>query len=237
MPLSDKKNTADITNQSIAEKLDVIYCDNHILVINKPAGMLIQGDKTGDPSLFEYAKSYIKDKYNKPGNVYLGLVHRLDRPVSGVVIFARTSKAASRLSNQFKERTTEKIYTAIVEGKVPTEGDFEDSIARRGVTSYIAKDGEGSHADLHFSRLSYKDGFSLVRIRLGTGRHHQIRVQFASRGYPILGDFRYGSSLKFGNRAIALHSSSLTIIHPTTKEEMTFTSKPEKSWQSYFSEL
>jgi len=223
--------------RSITEKLEVIYCDNHLLVINKPAGILIQRDKTGDSSLLEYAKSYIKDKYNKPGNVYLGLVHRLDRPVSGVVVFARTSKAASRLSKQFKERTTGKIYTAIVEGEVPSEGDWLDNVARRGVTSYIAKDGEGSHADLHFSCLSYKDGFSLVRIRLGTGRHHQIRIQFASRGYPILGDFRYGSSLKFGDRAIALHSSSLSIIHPTTKEEMTFTAKPARSWQSYFAEL
>lgn len=235
MPLNDKKNMAHIS-RSIVENLEVIYCDNHILVINKPAGMLIQGDKTGDPSLLEYAKSYIKDRYNKPGNVYLGLVHRLDRPVSGVVVFARTSKAASRLSNQFKERTTEKIYTAIVEGETPVEGDWLDSIARRGVTSYIAKDGEGSRADLHFSRLSYKDGFSLVRIRLGTGRHHQIRIQFASRSYLIVGDFRYGSSIKFGNRDIALHSSSLSIIHPTTKEEMTFTAKPAKNWQSYFVE-
>lgn len=234
---SDKKTAPDLTIGPIAEKLDVIYCDNHILVLNKPAGILIQRDKTGDSSLLEYAKSYIKDKYNKPGNVYLGLVHRLDRPVSGVVVFARTSKAASRLSNQFKERTTEKIYTAIVEGEIPAAGDFEDSIGRRGVTSYIAKDGEGSPADLHFSRLTYKGGFSLVRIRLGTGRHHQIRIQFASRGYPIVGDFRYGSSLKFGDRAIALHSSSLSIIHPTTKEEMTFTAKPAKSWQSYFAEV
>ena len=222
---------------AISEKLEVIYCDNHILVLNKPAGILIQRDKTGDSSLLEYAKAYIKDKYNKPGNVYLGLVHRLDRPVSGVVVFARTSKAASRLSSQFKERTTEKIYTAIVEGEAPLEGGLVDSIARRGVTSYIAEDGKGSEADLHFSRLKYKDGFSLLRIRLGTGRHHQIRIQFASRGYPIVGDFRYGSSIKFGDKAIALHSSSLSIIHPTTKEEMTFTARPAAIWQNYFAEI
>lgn len=237
MLLNDKKDAAHIKLLAIAEKLEVIYCDNHILVLNKPAGILIQRDKTGDPSLLEYAKAYIKDKYNKPGNVYLGLVHRLDRPVSGVVVFARTSKAASRLSNQFKERTTEKIYTAIVEGETPAEGDWLDSIARRGVTSSIAKDGEGSRADLHFTRLSYKEGFSLVRIRLGTGRHHQIRIQFASRAYPIVGDFRYGSSLKFGERAIALHSSSLKIIHPTTKEELTFRANPARIWQDYFTEL
>lgn len=237
MLLNDKKNTADITALSISEKLEVIYGDNHILVLNKPAGILIQRDKTGDSSLLEYAKAYIKDKYNKPGNVYLGLVHRLDRPVSGVVVFARTSKAASRLSSQFKERTTEKIYMAIVEGEAPLEGDWVDSIARRGVTSYIAEDGEGSQADLHFRRLSYKDGFSLVRIRLGTGRHHQIRIQFASRGYSIVGDFRYGSGIKFGDRAIALHSSSLKFIHPTTKEEMTFTALPPGIWQDYFTEL
>ena len=233
---NDKSKPVDLTASPL-EKLEVIYCDNHLLVLNKPAGILIQRDKTGDSSLLEYAKSYIKNKYNKPGNVYLGLVHRLDRPVSGVVVFARTSKAASRLSKQFKERSTEKIYTAIVEGEIPAEGDWLDKVARRGVTSYIAKGGEGSPADLHFTRLSYKDGFSLVRIRLGTGRHHQIRIQFASRGYSIVGDFRYGSSLKFGDRAIALHSSSLSITHPTTKEEMTFTAKPAANWQSYFAEV
>ena len=222
---------------AISKRLEVIYCDNHILALNKPAGILIQGDKTGDPSLLEYAKAYIKDRYSKPGNVYLGLVHRLDRPVSGGVVFARTSKSASRLSGQFKERSTEKIYTAIVEGEVPVEGDWLDSIARRGVTSYIAKGGEGSRADLHFSRLNYKDGFSLVRIRLGTGRHHQIRIQFASRGYPIVGDFRYGSTIKFGERAIALHSSSLSIVHPTTKEKMIFTARPESLWREYFAEI
>lgn len=237
MLLKDGKMVDHITALAISEKLEVIYCDNHILILNKPAGILIQRDKTGDSSLLEYAKAYIKEKYNKPGNVYLGLVHRIDRPVSGVVVFARTSKAASRLSNQFKERTTEKIYMAIVEGEAPLEGDWLDSIARRGVTSYIAEDGEGSQADLHFSRLSYKDGFSLVRIRLGTGRHHQIRIQFASRGYPVVGDFRYGSSIKFGDRAIALHSRSLSIIHPTTKEEMTFTARPATIWQNYFAEI
>ncbi|MDT8317048.1 MAG: RluA family pseudouridine synthase [bacterium] len=237
MLLNDKKTAAHIRAFASAGKLEVIYCDNHILVLNKPAGILIQRDKTGDSSLIEYAKAYIKDKYNKPGNVYLGLVHRLDRPVSGVVVFARTSKAASRLSNQFKERTTGKIYTAIVEGEIPAEGDWLDSVARRGVTSYIAEDGEGRPADLHFSRLIYKDGFSLVRIRLGTGRHHQIRIQFSSRGYPIVGDFRYGSGLKFGDRAIALHSSLLKITHPTTKEEMTFRAKPAEIWHNYFTEI
>ena len=220
-----------------SDKLEIIYCDNHILVVNKPAGILIQGDRTGDSTLLEYAKAYIKEKYDKPGNVYLGLVHRLDRPVSGVVVFARTSKAASRLSSQFKERATEKIYTTIVEGEVPAEGDWVDSIERRGVTSYIAADGEGSKADLHFNRLSYKDGFSLVKIRLGTGRHHQIRLQFSSRGYPVVGDFRYGSRIQFGDRAIALHSSSLTIMHPTTKEAMTFTVRPAAIWKSYFAEV
>ena len=207
--------------------MNIIFIDNHLLVLNKPAGILIQGDKTGDPTLLDEARLYLKERFNKPGNVYLGLVHRLDRPVSGVVVFARTSKAAARLSEQFRTKSPKKIYLALAEGEVPTEGEWTDRIVRKGVTSSIGKDAEGQRAELKFRRLDYDGKKSLVEIELATGRHHQIRVQFASRGHPIIGDVRYGSKIKFGDRALALHARSLTIIHPTLKKEMTFTSDPE----------
>ena len=209
---------------------NILYLDNHLLVIDKPPGMLIQGDRTGDISLFEIAKKFIKEKYNKPGNVYLGLVHRLDRPASGVVCFARTSKAAARLSEQFRKKSTVKIYRAIVEGLIPESGKFEDNILRRETTSFISQDGKGKPADLTFRKIVAKNNRSLVEIKLGTGRHHQIRVQFASRGFPVIGDFRYGSKLKFPDRTIALHAYSLTIEHPTKKEIVTFSCNPGKNW-------
>lgn len=214
---------------------DIIFIDNHLLVINKPAGILVQKDSTGDTSLLEEAKHYIKETFGKPGNVYLGLVHRIDRPVSGVVVFARTSKAASRLSQQFRSGTPEKVYHAIAEGEVPEEGNWTDYISREGATSRIAKKGEGKEARLSFRRLKYNNGRSLVEVRLETGRHHQIRLQFASRGYPLLGDFRYGSKIKFGDKAVALHSSSLTVSHPTLNKEMQFTSPHESFWLDFLS--
>jgi RluA family pseudouridine synthase len=208
--------------------------DNHLLVVRKPSGTLVQGDCTGDISLFEQARAYIKEKYNKPGNVYLGLVHRLDRPTSGAVVFALTSKAASRLSEQFRTRQVRKIYWALVEGKAPPEGKLVDCIARRGARSHITKDEEGQYAELHFRRRRYNRGVSWVEIELATGRRHQIRVQFGNRGMPVVGDFRYGSKTKFGQRALALHARSLTIIHPTRREEMTFTTEPEAFWPGDF---
>jgi len=213
----------------------IIFIDNHLLVINKPAGRLVQKDSTGDPSLLEDAKKYLKEKFARPGNVYLGLVHRIDRPVSGVVLFARTSKAASRLSEQFRSGLPHKIYLAIAEGEVPEEGSWTDYISREGVTSRLTQKGEGKEARLSFRRLKYNNGLSLVEIYLETGRHHQIRLQFSSRGYPLLGDFRYGSKIKFGNKAIALHARSLTVIHPTLKEETEFTAEPESFWSDYLS--
>ena len=212
---------------------NILFIDNHLLAINKPAGKLTQQDITGDISLLEDAKHYLKERFGKPGNVYLGLVHRIDRPVSGLVLFARTSKAASRLSEQFRLGTPHKIYLAIAEGEVPDEGKWLDYISREGVTSHLAKKGEGKESRLSFRRLKYKNGLSLVEVRLETGRHHQIRLQFSSRGYPLLGDFRYGSKIKFGNKAIALHAQSLTVIHPTLKEEIKFTAEAESFWSDF----
>ena len=210
-------------------KLNILYEDNHLLVICKPAGILVQGDRTGDVTLLSLAKDYIKEKYNKPGDVFLGLVHRLDRPASGVIVFARTSKAAGRLMKQFQQRQIKKIYYCLAAGELPLNGNWKDRIERREATSFIAK-GE-LNAALSFKRLKFQNVVSLSEVKLHTGKHHQIRVQFASRGFPIIGDFRYGSKIKFPNRAIALHARELRLEHPTTKELLTFQCKPD--WPDY----
>ena len=197
----------------------------------------MQGDRTGDTSLLDCAREYIKDKFNKPGNVYLGLVHRLDRPTSGVVVFALTSKAAKRLSEQFRVGSVRKIYWALVEGKAPRQGTLVDRIRRRGPTSRLAKGTGGQHAELSFRRLRYHKGVSWVEVELVTGRHHQIRVQFSHRGHPVIGDFRYGSKIKFGKKALALHARSLTINHPIQKEDMTFVAGLEPFWPIRFRTL
>ncbi|MCD6440738.1 MAG: RNA pseudouridine synthase [Candidatus Marinimicrobia bacterium] len=212
-------------------KLKVIYEDNHLLVASKPPGILTQGDITGDISLLEIAKEYLKEKYEKPGNVYLGLVHRLDRPASGIVVFARTSKAAARLSEQFKQRQTRKIYWCLVSGEVPERGVWKDRIERQDVTSYIVKG--DANAELGFKRLAYKDDFSWVEVDLRTGKHHQIRVQFAHRGFSVLGDFRYGSKQKFPDKSIALHARSIGIIHPTLRDDRVYICDPEPCWDDY----
>ena len=219
------------------QTLKILYTDNHLLVVRKPAGLLVQGDRTGDTSLLDCARQYIKDQFNKPGNVYLGLVHRLDRPTSGVVVFALTSKAAKRLSEQFREGNVRKIYWALVQGKTPMEGTLVDRIRRHGPKSHISKGTDGQYAELSFRRLRYRKGMSWIEIELATGRHHQIRVQFAHRGHPVIGDFRYGSKIKFGQRALALHARSLTISHPTRKEEMTFVAGLEPFWPTQFRTL
>ncbi len=206
--------------------IPVLYEDNHLLVVNKPAGMLIQEDRTGDLDLLRVCKQYLKEKYNKPGNVFLGLVHRLDRPVSGTVVFARTSKAAARLSEQIRNHKVEKVYLALVEGKVKREGEWTDYISRHKQHAVIDKE-RGKKASLFFKRRAYENNLSLVEIRLITGRHHQIRVQFASRGYPVAGDIRYGSQQSFIKRNIALHAKTYTCDHPTKREKMTFTCLPE----------
>ena len=213
---------------------EVLLLDNDLLVVCKPAGMLVQGDRTGDTTLLDQAREYLKHKFNSPNEVYLGLVHRLDRPTSGVIVFARTSKAAAHLSAQFQSRTARKTYWALVEGQIPAEGRWVDWIVRMGITSRVAKEAEGQEAALYFRRLGYRKNISWVEIELHTGRHHQIRVQFAYRGYPVLGDLRYGAEIKFGQKALALHARTLTITHPTQGTEMTFTAEPERLWPKHF---
>ncbi|MGL4854841.1 MAG: RluA family pseudouridine synthase [Lentisphaeria bacterium] len=203
--------------------IGIIYEDNHLLVVLKPAGMGVQGDESGDLSLLDLCKLYIKEKYEKPGEVFLGLVHRLDRPVSGVVVFARTSKAASRLSEQFRNHSNDKLYLAICEGRPPKQGKFVDYLLRKERNSVVTKNTkEGKYSELSYTCLAHKENLSLVKINLETGRHHQIRVQFSSRKFPLLGDFRYGNSTKFPNRSIALHAYELQIDHPISKKRMIF---------------
>lgn len=220
-------------------ELRVLFEDNHCLVVEKPAGVLIAGDRTGDVSLLDHAKDYIKGKYQKPGDVYLGLVHRLDRPVSGVTLFARTSKAASRLSEQFRNDSTEKIYNAWVLGcPVPRSGTLTDWLLKdeaRNVVSVVpARTAGAQDARLDFKVVTEAAGRSLLEVRLHTGRSHQIRVQLSSRGWPIIGDTKYGAQASRHPGAIALHARSLTFEHPTLHERITVQSPLPVEWRQWF---
>ncbi len=210
--------------------LTILYEDNHLLVVRKPIGVLSQGDHTGDPNLLDLGKAYLKDKYQKPGNVFLGLVQRLDRPVSGVMVFARTSKGAARLSEQIRNRTIQKQYWALAEGKLPKSGHLEHQIAHRQSKSRIVEPPEGQHAKLSYQCLDYKNNISWLEIQLNTGRHHQIRIQFSHIGHPLIGDYKYGSRKPYPDRSFALHAQSLTFTHPTTQEILTFTADPDPHW-------
>ena len=208
-------------------KLEVLYEDNHIIVVVKPYNVLSQGDSTGDTSIMDMVKSYIKEKYHKPGNVYLGLVHRLDRPVGGIMVFARSSKAASRLTKAFNEHKITKKYLAIVHGKMEKEKDtLIDKIEKTNDGNSIISD-NGKEAILDYEVLDYnkENNCSLVSIVLKTGRHHQIRVQFSSRGHYLLGDQRYGV---LDNKQISLFSYYLSFEHPVTHEVLEFKRMPDK---------
>ena len=218
------------------DSLDVLYEDNHIIVVLKKANILSQADSTRDIDMLTIVKKYIKEKYNKPGNVYLGLIHRLDRPVGGIMVFARTSKAASRLSEQVRNKKFKKSYMAVVHGKLPNDKDiFIDYLKKLDNGNTIVTDERsGKYSELSYEVVSYnkKEDMSLVNIDLKTGRHHQIRVQFLSRGYPLCGDQRYG---KQDNTQIALYAYKLEFIHPTTKEKMVFEKRPNNNL--YFSKF
>ena len=218
--------------------MDPLYLDNHLLVVDKPAGLLAQADRTGDPDLVTLAKAYLKERFDKPGNVFVGLVHRLDRPTSGVVCLARTSKAAGRLSAQFRGRTTEKRYLAVVAGHLAATGEAVDGI-RKGQGGSVAVVPEGAtdsqRAALRWTTLARDRARSLVEVELLTGRKHQIRAQLAARGAPVLGDFRYSDDTAFADgRGIALHAVRLRLDHPTRREPMTFSSPPPASWAGLF---
>ncbi|MGB1431188.1 MAG: RluA family pseudouridine synthase [Flavobacteriaceae bacterium] len=206
--------------------LSVIYEDNHILVVNKAAGLLVQGDQTGDESLVDIAKRYIKDKYQKPGNVFLGLVHRLDRPTTGVIVLARTSKALTRLNQQFKDRLTKKVYRAVVSGSPEPKARLEHFLRKNSSQNksfhYPKNTLNTKHAILRYRYVEQLKSYHVLEIELETGRHHQIRVQLAAVGLHIKGDLKYGAKRPNQNGSIHLHAQSLALAHPTTKEEMKF---------------
>jgi 23S rRNA pseudouridine1911/1915/1917 synthase len=214
------------------QKLKVIYEDNHIIVVEKIPNVPSQSDKTGDIDMLTMVKQYIKEKYNKPGNVYLGLVHRLDRPVGGIMIFAKTSKAASRLSDQVREKVFKKKYLAVVDGKIENKsGTLEDYLykdEKNNISKVVNKGKKNAKfAKLDYDVIKYDEvkNLSLVKVNLHTGRHHQIRVQLSNFGHSIFGDQKYGT--RGQGKQIALWAYELTIKHPITKEEMTFKDLPE----------
>ena len=199
----------------------ILYEDNHLLVVVKPVNMPVCEDSSGDIDLLSYLKDYLKKKYNKPGNVYLGLVHRLDRPVSGVMVFAKTSKAASRLSDQVRLKKMNKKYYAVVCGTLSGNGVFHDKLLKDNRTNIVKVDSNGKDSSLEYNVIGCKEGLSLVDINLITGRSHQIRVQFSSRHYPLYGDQKYNKSASVGEQ-IALFSYYLSFYHPITKVLMEF---------------
>lgn len=200
--------------------INIVYEDNHLLVVEKPVNIPVQADSSKDQDLLTLLKEYIKEKYNKPGNVYLGLVHRLDRPVGGLMVFAKTSKAASRLSKQVQDKTMKKTYMAVVEGKPEKEGTLKDKLEKDSKTNITKVSENGKEAILNYKLINAKDNLSLVEINLITGRPHQIRVQFSSRNFPLYGDQKYNKNPK--KDQIALFAKKLELIHPTTKEELMF---------------
>lgn len=225
---------------SKAVHINVIYEDNHLIAVNKPAGVLVHADKTGDECLEEAIKQYIKHKYDKPGDVFLGVIHRLDRPVSGVVVFARTSKALSRMNKLFQDRKVDKQYIAIV-NHIPH--DLEGTL-----THYLKKDTNrniarayhkevkgGKKSTLDYEYKSGLNGYHLLEVRPHTGRPHQIRVQLSSMGTPIVGDLKYGYNTPTQDASICLHCSSLKFIHPVKKEPLTLSAPmPKKQYWNIF---
>ncbi|HEV3121618.1 MAG TPA: RluA family pseudouridine synthase [Isosphaeraceae bacterium] len=217
----------------------VLYKDNHCLALDKPAGLLSQGDETGEATLVDWAREYLRKRYNKPGNVYVGLVHRLDRPVSGVVLLARTSKAAGRLAEAFRKGKMEKVYWAVVEGKVPLEqGEWVDWLAKdaaRNKSASVVAGAPGSReAITAFRVLEIGAGKTLLELRPRTGRSHQLRVQASARGFPIVGDKKYGAVTRLldarGRPRLALHARELTFDHPTRREAISVSAPVPAGW-------
>ena len=210
---------------STKDNLEVLFEDNHLLIVNKKSGDIVQGDKTGDKPLSDVVKEYIKEKYNKPGEVFLGVVHRLDRPTSGIIIFARTSKALERLNKMLRERTISKTYWAVVKNIPPKEKDslihFLKKNPKNNKSTVFSKETDASKkAILHYSILKKLDNYSLLKIDLETGRHHQIRAQLAYIGSPIKGDLKYGASRSNKDGSIHLHARKVLFTHPVSKENI-----------------
>ena len=210
---------------STPQNLQVLHEDNHLIIINKRPGDIVQGDKTGDMPLSEIVKEYIKFKYNKPGNVYLGVVHRLDRPTSGIVVFAKTSKALPRLNKLFREKEAKKIYWAVVRNAPPKEQDTLVHFMKRNPKqnksyAHLKEIPDSKKAVLDYRVLKRLDNYFLLEVDLHTGRHHQIRSQLSAEGSPIKGDLKYGFDRSNKDGSIHLHARELRFVHPVKKEEM-----------------
>ena len=218
----------------------ILYEDNHIIIVNKPPRIPVQGDKTGDASLLDIFKKYIKKEYNKPGNVYLGLPHRIDRPTSGIVILSKTSKSLSRMTALFREKKIKKQYWAIVKKKItPNHGVLVSFLKKNNSInkSFVSKKEKTGYlrAELHYQLIKELNNYSLYEVNLITGRHHQIRVQLSHIGSPIKGDIKYGASRTNKDGSIHLHSKSIRFIHPVKKKEINITAPPPKKdplWKS-----
>lgn len=218
--------------------MEILYEDNHIIAVNKNCSEIVQGDKTGDVTLPDMIKSYLKEKYNKPGNVFCGVTHRLDRPVSGVVLFAKTSKALTRLNEMFKNQEVKKSYWAIVKNAPPEPADkLEHYLVRNEKQNksyaYDSQKGSSKKAVLYYQTLAKSDNYILLEINLETGRHHQIRCQLAKIGSPIRGDLKYGFQRSNPDGGISLHARSVEFEHPVTKEKIRIVAPvpQERLWQ------
>lgn len=210
---------------SSKSNLQILYEDNHIIVINKRVGDIVQGDKTGDKPLSDVVKEYIKDKYNKPGEVFLGVVHRLDRPTTGIVVFARTSKALTRLNELFKNRETQKTYWAVVKNKPPKKEDKLVHFLKRNEKNntskaFLKEVPESKIASLDYKVIKELQNYTALEIVLHTGRHHQIRAQLSAIGSPIKGDLKYGADRSNPDGGIHLHARKLEFTHPVSKEQL-----------------
>lgn len=221
------------------EEQDILYIDNHLIAINKKPGQISQSDKTGDPSLVDEVKAYIQQKFNKPGNVYLGLLHRIDRPVSGVLLFARTSKAGERMSAAIQQRTMQKTYWAVVKNKPPKDADLLEHYLIKNEQqnkSYITTNNhpKAKKASLSYTLIQTLNRYYLLEVQLHTGRHHQIRAQLSAIGCPIKGDLKYGFDRSNANGSIHLHARSISFTHPVTGMAITITAPPpfDPIWQA-----
>ena len=217
--------------------IDVIFEDNHLIAVNKKSGEIVQGDKTGDEPLSERVKKYLKVKYNKPGNVFLGTIHRIDRPTSGIVIFAKTSKALSRMNEKFRQNKISKTYWAIVKNRLPKKNDLLEHYLLKNQKknkSFLSTKEKGKLSILEYNFLNNLNNYFLYEIFPKTGRHHQIRVQLSNMGSPIKGDLKYGAKRSNPNGGINLHAKKIDFNHPVTKENVSIEANcpQEKIWNS-----